>query len=227
MSKHNTRYLFTVALGSKGMPTCEVCWKWPLLADKCSVCTSTDRVLAAIAHPRIPPTFEAQAKVTKIRDSAFYSISRLVPEEDSPEKGVSSPKRVPQEETTNGEGSPSGRVIEKEEAEDKAAEERTRGREGPSGQAKVSPYLQAKEEKEEEAKGVSTTPKHTEDRKPLPRRREEEKETIKRSRTPKRRQEKEKRRRRRRESGSTEVSGSEVRRQKRELPDSQREKKEF
>lgn len=105
------------------------------------------------------------------------------------------------------------RVAEKEEKGDKVVEESARGRESPIEKPKVSPYLQPSEEK---TKGVEIKPRSQEDRKPLPRRRDEDKDNSKRSRTPKRRREKEKRRRSRRRSASTEVSGSEVRRQKRE-----------
>ena len=125
-----------------------------------------------------------------------------------------------------GEGSPSEVAKAEEEHVDAVGGESKSSRKSPIKTTGVSPYLQPKEEREEKDKGVSTTPEHTEDRKPLPRRREEEKESIRRSRTPKRRQEKDKRRRRRGESRSAEVSGSEVRRQKREVTDSQKEKKE-
>ena len=199
------------------MPVCGVCLKWQLLGDKCPVCTSQERLSTAIASDWLPASLEAEAKVTKILDSAFYSVARLVPEEESPRKGVSTPKRAAGEGGAKGEKSPkraeraTASTDEKEEKSIKVGEENK------------SPYLKPKEEKD---RGVSTTPKKTEDRKPLPRRREEEKETVKRSRTPKRRQEKEKKKRKRGGSRSGEVSGSEVRRQKREAADSQKEKNE-
>ena len=195
------------------MPICTACRKWSLLAGKCGVCTSADRLWAISTCPRLPSTQEAEAKVTKVLDGAYYSIARLVPEEDSPAKGEASPSR-PEVKKKKGEDSPKVSVDEKE------------GKPTEVGEEDKSPYLKPKEEKEEKDRGVSTTPKKTEDRKPLPRRREEEKETAKRSRTPKRRQEKEKKKRKRGDSRSGEVSGSEVRKQKREAADSQREKKE-
>ena len=119
MSKHNTFRLFTVALGSKGMPVCSSCKKWSLLAGSCSVCASALRLVAAATGPRLPPTQEAQAKVTKILDSAFYSIGRLLPE-DSPEKGESAPSEGQVEEEKKGDASSKKRSFKaKEEATDR------------------------------------------------------------------------------------------------------------
>ena len=226
MSKHNTIRFFTVALGLKGMPICATCQKWSLLAGDCSVCVSAHRLVAAATGPRLPPTQEAQFKVTKILDGAFYSIGRLLPEEDSPEKGAAAPSGSPGADNKKGEASPRLPAETKEEVVEGNAEETKPSANTTVEEKGVSPYLQSKEEKEESTKGVETTPRSTEERKPLPRRREEEKEGTKRSRSPKRRQEKDKRRRRRGDSRSAEVSGSEVRRQKREATDSQKEKKE-
>ena len=178
--------------------------------------------MAAALGPRLPGTREAQCKVTKILDGAFYSIGRLLPEEeDSPEKGGSAPSGSPRSAEKKGEVSPKPHVDTKEESVEASANKETTVKE-----AVVSPHLQDKEAKKESIKGVEETPKGTEERKPLPRRREEEKEVGKRSRSPKRRQEKEKRRRKRGDSRSGEVSGSEVRRQKREGVTSQKERKE-
>ena len=102
MSKHNTFRLFTVALGSKGMPICSSCQKWTLLAGSCSVCVSAGRLVAAATGPRLPPTQEAQYKVTKILDGAFYSIpsgayflKRTAPRGESllPVKGLQQTRR--------------------------------------------------------------------------------------------------------------------------------------
>ena len=189
------------------------------------MCTSSSRLVSAVTGPRLPPTQEAQAKVTKILDSAFYSIGRLLPE-DSPEKGESPPSEGQVEEEKKGDTPPKKRTKAKEEAAEVSGKDSRTSRRSPPQVTGVSPYLQPKEEGEKEDKGVSTTPKRTEDRRPLPRRREEEKEPVRSSRTPKRRQEKEKKRRRREDSRSGELSGSEVRKQKREVADSQKEKKE-
>ena len=226
MSKHNTICIFTVALGSKGMPICATCRKWSLLAGNCSVCVSAHRLVAAATGPRLPPTQEAQFKVTKILDGAFYSIGRLLPEEDSPERGEAAPSDLPGEEGQKGEASPKPPAEAKEETVESKPKEAKPSASTTVEEKGVSPYLQLKEEKEESTKGVATPPRATEERKPLPRRKEEEKEGSKRSRSPKRRQEKEKKRRRRRDSRSGEVSGSEVRRQKRETTGSQKEKRE-
>ena len=225
MSKHYTCQTFTVVWARRGMPVCTSCHKWSLLAGSCSVCVSAARLLAASTGPRLPATQEAQSKVTKILDGAFYSIGRLLPEEDSPEKGGPPPSSSPKKDTEKGEPSPSGQAEAKEEVVEASGAKSRPSRRSPSPTTGVSPYLQAKEESEEKAKGVTGTPKAAEERKPLPRRRDEEKEPKKRSRSHKRRQEKDKRRHRRGDSRSPEVSGSEVRKQKREVADSQKEKK--
>ena len=226
MFKHNTTRLSPEHWARTVMPICEKCAKWPLLAGSCPVCTSADRLLAAIANPRIPPTYEAEAKVTKVLDSAFYSIQRLVPEDDSPQKGVETPSPKERVKASKGEGSPKKSGREKEEKADEAAEEREQGRREPVEQPIVSPYLPTKEEVEERGKTTEAEAKSPEERKPLPRRREEERSTRGRSRTPKRRNEKEKKRERRRKADSSDVSGSEVRKKKRETHTSQKEKEE-
>ena len=104
------------------MPTCPSCRKWSLLADSCSVCVSAGRLLAASTGPRLPPTQEAQFKVTKILDSAFYSIGRLLPEEESPEKGAGAPSEAPDLEEKKGEESPRVPARAKEEEAEASAE---------------------------------------------------------------------------------------------------------
>ena len=204
------------------MPICEKCAKWPLLADRCPVCTSAERLLASIANPRIPPTYEAEAKVTKVLDSAFYSISRLVPEDDSPEKGEGSPSlkkaekaNKPVEErgrgegaggdSTRGEGSPKGHSGERKESKEKVQ----------TGEPVKSEEVAKKEEKVKEVQ-------QSEEKKALPRRREEDRSRRERSKTPNYQKEKDKRKKRKKESGSRSVSGSDVRKKKREDFDSQR-----
>ena len=204
------------------MPICEKCAKWPLLADRCPVCTSAERLLASIANPRIPSTYEAEAKVTKVLDSAFYSISRLVPEDDSPEKGEGSPNlkkaekaNKPVEErgrgegaggdSTRGEGSPKGHSGERKESKETVQ----------TGEPVKSEEVAKKEEKVKEVQ-------QSEEKKALPRRREEDRSRRERSKTPNYQKEKDKRKKRKKESGSRSVSGSDVRKKKREDFDSQR-----
>ena len=192
------------------------------------MCVSSTRLVAAATGPRLPATQEAQFKVTKILDGAFYSIGRLLPEEESPERGVAAPSEGAgsEEKKKKGQESPKRSGETKEEAVESGQGDTKPSRKSAGEETGVSPYLQAKEEPEKSTKGVEGSRKATEERKPLPRRREEEKDNKKRSRSPKRRQEKDKRRRRRGDSRSAEVSGSEVRRQKREPADSQKEKKD-
>ena len=77
------------------MLTCNRCKKWRLLAGQCTVCASVERLRAAAGSDRLPTTLEAEAKTTKILDSAYYSIARLFPEsdEEEPSKGGNPPKQ--------------------------------------------------------------------------------------------------------------------------------------
>ena len=54
--------------------------------------------------------------MTKILDGAFYSIGRLLPEEDSPERGAPAPSEGPDTDKKRGEGSPKPPAETKEEA---------------------------------------------------------------------------------------------------------------
>ena len=196
------------------MPTCSTCSKWNLLAGRCTVCGSADRLWALISSDRIPPTREAEAKVTKILDTAFYSVGRLVQEEEEEVvKGESSPSKG-----SNGEKSPKaeeaersekGRKIRGEEKAKKAGpeEEKKKSREKEGGAGGVNA-----EKKEAPAKGVYVV----EEKKSLPKRKEESKSKRSRSKTPRHQKEKEKRKDRKRDSKSRSVSGSAVRKKKRE-----------
>ena len=184
------------------MPVCGVCRKWQLLGEDCPVCQSQRRIAAAIAADWLPPTLEASAKVTKILDSAFYSISRLVADEESPRRGVSAPKKKAAEDRSKGEGSPktggeSGtqRIEERKEESSKEEPEKKR--------------VSKREEKKEPVE-----PTKSEGSKGLPRKKEEEEQKRARSRTPQRQREKDKRKKR--DSKSRSVSGSRTRRKKRE-----------
>ena len=213
--------MFHVALGSNGfMPVCSTCAKWDLLAGRCTVCGSADRLWALISSPRIPPTREAEAKVTKILDTVFYSVGRLVQEEeDEPAKGESSPSKA-----SKGEGSPKPTEGEKKEKSSKARGE-DRGRKAVPKEEK--PRSKEKEEREEaegaEKKEVREKTVHVvEEKKTLPKRKEEDKSKRSRSRTPKHQKEKEKRKDKKKDSKSRSVSGSVVRKKKREDYISQR-----
>ena len=216
------------------MPICKRCAKWPLLAERCPVCTSADRLLASIANPRIPATYEAEAKVTKVLDSAFYSISRLVPEDDSPKKGdrSPSPKAVEKaskatEERGRGESARGGTT--KGEASPRLhSGERRRKSQSPKKEAKEKEQTEEskKPEESEKKEEVTRTVQQSEEKKVLPKRREEERTKRERSRTPKHQKEKEKRKAKKRDSNSRSVSGSVVRRKKREDHTSHKPEKE-
>ena len=196
------------------MPVCATCQKWELLAGRCTVCGSADRLWALISSPRIPASREAEAKVTKILDSAFYSVGRLVPEEeDEPERGDSSPNK-----DSKGESSPKAREVEKKEDSSKDTkeakekkvslkEEKQKPREKEAREA-----VEGKEKKEAQAKFVHVV----EEKKSLPKKKEENKSKRSRSRTPKHQKEKDKRKEKKKDSKSRSVSGSTVRRKKRE-----------
>lgn len=151
---------------------------------------------------------EAEAKVTKLLDSCFYSIARLFPEVDEEsEKGGSPPKELDKGGSAKGEGSPKsspqdrktrGKSSEKEEGEKKSKE--------------VKPKQEETGKKDSKPKEVH----QSEEKKALPRKREEEKPKRDRSRTPKHEKEKDKRKKRRGDSKSRSISGSVVRRKKRE-----------
>ena len=181
------------------MPVCGNCRKWQLLGDDCPVCQSQKRISAAIAADWLPATFEASAKVTKILDSAFYSISRLVADEESPKKGASAPRKRAAEERTKGEASPKAGGESDPQKEVEKREEIAR--EEPD-KRKVS----------EKKEPVEST--RSEGSKGLPRKKVEEEQKRARSRTPQRQREKDKRKKR--DSKSRSVSGSRTRRKKRE-----------
>ena len=207
--------MFHVALGSNVfMPVCPTCQKWDLLAGRCTICGSADRLWALISSPRIPPSREAEAKVTKILDSAFYSVGRLVPEEeDEPGKGESSPSKF-----SRGDSSPKPPEVEKkekgakvsgEDKEKKASlkEEKQRAKEKEAREA-----VEGREKKEAQPKFVHVV----EEKKALPKKKEEDKPKRSRSRTPKHQKEEDKRKERKKDSKSRSVSGSIVRKKKRE-----------
>ena len=166
------------------------------------MCQSQRRIAAAIAAEWLPATLEAFAKVTKILDSAFYSITRLVPDEESPRKGVSAPKKKAAEDRARGDSSPrAGGGSGAQKAEERKGE----GLKEEAEKRKVS-------EKEEKKEPVEAT--KSEGSKGLPRKKVEEEQKRARSRTPQRQREKDKRRKR--DSKSRSVSGSRTRRKKRE-----------
>ena len=205
---------------------CTACKKWNLLAGKCSVCTSADRLWAIATSPRLPPTREAEAKVTKVLDGAFYSIARLIPEEeDSPEKGVAAPSRPEEKEKRKkGEDSPKASVGDKKEENSEVAEEKNKEEKKKKEAGSPRPEVRVREEKktrdkpeEDEKKAVKLKEvQQSEEKKVLPRRKDEERTARERSRTPKHQREKEKRKTKKKDSNSRSVSGSVVRRKKRE-----------
>ena len=155
-----------------------------------------------IAADWLPATLEASAKVTKILDSAFYSITRLVPDEESPRKGASAPRKRVAEDRTKGEASPKAGG---ESEPQKEVERREESVKEESDKKKVR-------EKEEKKEPVESA--RSEGSKGLPRKKGEEEQKRARSRTPQRQREKDKRRKR--DSKSRSVSGSRTRRKKRE-----------
>ena len=183
------------------MLTCSRCKKWRLLAGQCTVCASIERLRAAAGSDRLPATLEAEAKVTKVLDSAYYSIARLFPEsdEEEPTKGGAPPKRVVEERSTKGERSPKESSKEKRKKAEDPGEE--------LGSKRVS-------EKEEQKKVAEVT--KSEGSKTLPKKKEEEESRRARSRTPQRQKEKDKKDREKKDSKSRSVSGSRTRRKKRE-----------
>ena len=146
----------------------------------------------------MPATLEAEAKVTKILDSAFYSVARLVPEEESPDTstGGDPPKEAAEDNRPKGEVSPKAEKTKEEEQPE-------------SPEEKKGVVVQPSKKPQEESKGVDSKSRNTEERKPLPG--EEKRKRTTGHVQPKHQKEKEKRRRRRRRSTSAEVSGSEVR----------------
>ena len=72
------------------------------------VCASIARLKAGVSSDRLPTTLEAEAKVTKILDSAYYSVARLFPEEEEgSDKGGSPPKEATGGEEEKEKGLPS------------------------------------------------------------------------------------------------------------------------
>ena len=89
------------------MRTCPSCQKWRLLSGQCTVCASVARLKAGVGSDRLPTTLEAEAKVTKILDSAYYSVARLFPEEEEDSgKGGTPPKEATEKEEEKGDLSP-------------------------------------------------------------------------------------------------------------------------
>lgn len=183
------------------MQVCSRCSKWRLLAGQCTVCASLERLRAASSSSRLPTTSEAEAKTTKILDSAFYSIARLFPESD-------------EEVVSKGEGSPKR---SKEAAKPKGGET-PKSRSGEKSKEEKSPKKEVEEkkdiEKEEKEKPVDS--ERSEGSKTLPKKKEEEERKKPRDKTPQRQREKDKKKRERKDSRSRSVSGSRTRRKKRE-----------
>ena len=195
------------------MPVCATCKKWHLLAGKCSVCTSAERLWAACTSDRLPATAEAEAKVTKCLDGAFYSISRLVPDsEEEAEKGAAAPSKPLKKKEPKGEASPRATEVEKKE----------KGRKPDSPPVRSQKSDSSKEERSEkkvnikEEKQKPIEPSKSEGNKVLPKKKEDEEQKKPRSRTPLRQKEKDKRKKDKKESRSLSVSGSRTRKKKRE-----------
>ena len=191
------------------MRVCTRCQKWRLLEGQCTVCASVERLRAAASSSRLPTTLEAEAKVTKILDSCYYSIARLFPESDEDsDKGGVPPRRKAAGDSSKGEKSPKAKSGNKEA-----------GEETPEGSKKLESPKEEKEErkvniKEEKQKAVETG--KSEGSKVLPKRKEEEEKKRARSRTPVRQREKDKRKKDKKDSRSGSVSGSRTRKKKRE-----------
>ena len=187
------------------MQTCSRCCKWRLLAGECTVCASLERLKAAASSSRLPSTSEAEAKTTKILDGAYYSLARLFPESDEEAgKGEPSPKKKTAEETPKGEKSPKASDKEEKKRKDTSPEKEVAAKKPKEAQEAV-------EEKTSKPKVVQVV----EEKKSLPKRKEEDRSRRGRSRTPKYQKEKDKRKEKK-DSRSKSVSGSIVRKKKRE-----------
>ena len=110
------------------MQVCTQCGKWRLLAGQCTVCASLERLKAAARSSRLPATSEAEAKTTKILDSAYYSLARLFPESDEDSgKGETSPKKKVEAEASKGEKTPRASEKEKKQVQ-RRRRQRQRGK---------------------------------------------------------------------------------------------------
>ena len=190
------------------MQVCPRCRKWRLLDGQCTVCASLERLRSAAGSSHLPSTSEAEAKTTKILDGAYYSLARLFPESDEESgKGEASPKRKTEEKPLKGEKSPKPTAGEKKKKDQKAGKEDTERKE-----KEVREEVEGGEKKETQVKTVHLV----EEKKALPKKKEEDKPRRSRSRTPRYQKEKDKRKDKKKDSKSRSVSGSIVRKKKRE-----------